>query len=122
MVMMVVVVEVRRHHGGRRQIGVLILDLAVEGDAKAFLVCRSERGEGEGLGEVSTGCNGTSLARFQRRHHATKVAVGHGDFHVLDHLGLHAFDRLLGGVVDVEINRHLLPVEVEVTLKANLEV
>jgi len=55
----------RSNDGGGGQVGVSVLQLAVQGNARLALIGRCKRREVEGLLEVGTWGDGTSLLRLQ---------------------------------------------------------
>jgi len=106
----VVDVLTRSNDGGGGQVGVSVLQLAVQGNARLALIGRCKRSEVQGLLEAGTWGNGTSLLRLQTCNLASEHVVGHGDLHMLDDGTFHVLDRLLAAVVDADSSVDLLTV------------
>lgn len=110
------------HDSRRRQIDFVILEVAVEGDAADILVAVEHRSQGESLGHGRSRCDGTSFTGFQTGHALVVMTVDERDFNVL-HDGHHdRLDRLLGLVLDIDIETDLVVVVEQFTVQSQLEI
>jgi len=110
------------HQGGGGQVGVGVLDFAVESDTAHILVSSGRWAEEEALDQVASRGDGATLLALHASNIPGEVSVGHGDLYVLHHAALDALDSLAAAVADVQVGSHLFTMVVDVLLKGDLKV
>jgi len=108
--------------GGRGQVGVGVLDFAVEGNATDILVGSSRWAEEEALHKVASRGDGAALLALHASNIPGEVSVGHGDLYMLHHAALDALDSLAAAVGDVQVGSNLFTMVVDVLLEGDLKV